>query len=210
MHLLLTDRLTCPRCGPAFGLILLAERVEDRRVLEGTLGCPNCRDGFPVHGGFGDLRAPPRGEAHPEGRAGAPGPVDEEEAARLRALLGVAEGPGTLLLAGGPARYAAWLAENVPGVEVVGLDPDLAAWPEAPRVSRIMAWPGIPVFDRVLRGVAVDGALGSRWLREAARVVARLSRVVVTQAPEDAEASLLGAGLKILAAESGTVVAARA
>jgi hypothetical protein len=135
--------------------------------------------------------------------------VDEDEASRLRALLGVAEGPGTLLLAGSPARYGTWLAESVPGVEVVGLDPDLATWPESPRVSRIMARPGIPIFDRTLRGVAVDGSLGVRWIREAARVVAPLGRVVVTDAPETAQTALLGAGLKVLAAEGGTVVAAR-
>jgi len=209
VHLLLTDRLTCPRCGPGFGLILLADRMDDRRVLEGVLGCPNCRDGFPVHDGFGDLRAPPRAGDPPPGRAGAPGIVDEAEAARLVALLGVAEGPGTLLLAGSPARYVAWLAEAIPGVEVVGLDADLASWPETPRVSRIMARPGIPISDRTLRGVVVDGGLGARWMREAARVVAPLARVVVTEAPEDARATLLGAGLKILAAEGGTVVAAR-
>jgi hypothetical protein len=55
----------------------------------------------------------------------------------------------------------------------------------------------------------VDGGLGARWIREAARVVARLGRVVVTDAPETAQTALLGAGLKVLAAEGGTVVAAR-
>jgi hypothetical protein len=190
-------------------LILLADRMDDRRVVDGLLGCPNCRDGFPVRGGFGDLRAPPRGGDHPQGRAGPPGVVDEAEAARIMALVGVAEGPGTVLLAGSPSRYSAWLAEAIPGVEVVGLDPDLVAWPESPRVSRIMARPGIPIFDRTLRGVAVDGALGARWIREAARVIAPLARVVVTDAPGDAAAALLGAGLKILAAEGRTVVAAR-
>ncbi len=30
MHLLLTDRLTCPRCGPDHGLILLAREIVDR------------------------------------------------------------------------------------------------------------------------------------------------------------------------------------
>lgn len=183
--------------------------MEDRRVVDGLLGCPNCRDGFPVRDGFGDLRAPPRGEDHPEGRAGPPHAVDESEAARIMALLGVAEGPGTLLVAGSVARYAGWLAHAVPGVEVVGLDPDLISWPELPRVSRLMARPGIPIFDRTLRGVALDGGLGVRWIREAARVVAPLARVVVTAAPDDARATLLGAGLKILAAEGGTVVAAR-
>ena len=60
MNVALTDHLVCPRCGPPFGLVLLARDVRDRRVREGEFGCPNCRDRFPVEGGFGDLRPPPR------------------------------------------------------------------------------------------------------------------------------------------------------
>lgn len=208
MHLLLTDRLSCPRCGPEFGLILLADHMDDRRVVDGTLGCPNCRDAFPVRGGFGDLRAPPRAGL-PPGRAGEPREADTGDVLRLAALLGVAEGPGTLLLAGSVARLAGGLADQVPGVEVVALDGDMARWPEAPRVSRMVARPGIPFFSRTLRGVAVDGALGPRWVAEAARVAARLARVVVEEAPEGAEAVLREGGLTVLAAEAGTVVAAR-
>jgi uncharacterized protein YbaR (Trm112 family) len=208
MHLLLTDRLSCPRCGPEFGLILLSDRMHDRKVLEGTLGCPNCRDGFPVREGFGDLRAPPRGPLAP-GRAGSPVPAGAAEVERLQALLGVAEGPGTLLLVGGPARHAPALADRIAGVEVVGLDADLAAWPDAPRVSRMVSRPGIPFFTRSLRGVVVDGAMGPHWLEEGARVVAALARLVVIDAPPGAEDALVGSGLRILASEGGTVVAAR-
>lgn len=183
--------------------------MADRRVVDGKLGCANCRDAFPIRDGFGDLRAPPRGDL-PEGRAGRDGPAtDPAEAERWQALLGVAEGPGTLLLVGGPARAAATLARAVDGVEVVAVDPDLATWPELPRVSRMTARPGLPFFDGTLRGVVVDGALGPRWIREAARVVARLSRVVVVDAPADGSALLEEAGLKVLAEETGTIVAAR-
>lgn len=208
MHLLLTDRLSCPRCGPEFGLILLSDRMEDRRVVEGTLGCPNCRDGFPVHGGFGDLRTPPRGDLRP-GRAGPPVEPDLAEAARIQALLGIPEGPGTLLTVGRAARHAPALARTIANVEVVALDADLAAWPDAPHVSRLVSRPGIPFFSRTLRGVVVDGGLGNNWLGEAARVVAPLSRVMVTEAPEGTEAALEEAGLSVLASEAGTVVAAR-
>ncbi len=208
MHLLLTDRLTCPRCGPEFGLILLADSMRERLVLEGRLGCSNCRDAFPVHDGFGDLRAPPRGDL-PPGRVGDPGTTDPAEAERVTALLGVAEGPGTLALVGGVARCAAGVAAAVEGVEVVAVDAGLVAWPEAPRVSRMVARPGLPFFGRTLRGVAVDGALGAAWIREASRVVAPLSRVVVVDAPPETETVLEEAGLGVLAAEAGTVVAAR-
>lgn len=208
MHLRLTDRLTCPRCGPRFGLILLADRVSDQQVLEGRLGCSNCRDAFPVHDGFGDLRAPPRG-ALGSGRAGGPGRVDPTESERVTALLGVPEGPGTLALVGSAARHAEAVAAAVGGVEVVAVDYDMAGWPETAHVSRMVARPGLPFFDRTLRGAAVDGGLGERWIREAARCVAPLSRVVVVAAPEGAARALEESGLSVLAAEAGTVVAAR-
>ena len=67
MNTVLVDHLVCPRCGPPYGLILLAHDVRDRRVHEGEFGCPNCRDRFPVEGGFGDLRPPPRGAWPEEG-----------------------------------------------------------------------------------------------------------------------------------------------
>ena len=65
MHLALTDRMICPRCGPGFGLILLAHEVRDRRILEGDLGCPNCRDQYPVRKGFADLETSSSGVNSP-------------------------------------------------------------------------------------------------------------------------------------------------
>jgi hypothetical protein len=182
--------------------------MEDRRVVEGTLGCPNCRDGFAVRGGFGDLRAPPRGDL-PPGRAGEPGRENPAEAERIAALLGVSEGPGMLALVGGVARHAGVVATTVPGVEVVAVDEDLASWPDVPAVSRMAARPGLPFFGRTFRGVAVDGGCGSPWIRESARVVAPLGRVVVTAAGGGAKEALVASGLRVLADETGTVVAAR-
>lgn len=212
MHLLLTDRLTCPRCGPGFGLILRSDRLVERRVHDGILGCPNCRDSFPVEDGFADLRAPPRG-ALSEGLAGPP--VDREDAeqhegaSRLIALLGIARGPGTVALVGEPARYANELVGAVDDLAVVAIDADLRSWPDTDSVSRAVASPGLPFFSRVLRGVAVDGRLGQAWVAEAARVVAPMSHVVVTRAPDWAATVLREAGLSVLAAEAETVVAAR-
>lgn len=220
MHLLLTDRLTCPRCGPDFGLILLAEQMVDRRVREGTLGCPNCRDSFPVHDGFADVRAPPRGDFS-EGRGGedpgsaaeaGSGPAEDEpaeEASRIVALLGIRQGPGTVVTAGSPVRLAAELAASVEELQVVAVDPDTRAWEDRPGVTRMAASPGLPFFSRMLRGAVVDGTLGRGLIFEAARVVAPMSRVVVVDAAEEAVDILEEAGLSVLAAESGTVVAAR-
>ncbi len=93
---------------------------------------------------------------------------------------------------------------------MVALDGDARAWTATPGVSRMVARPGIPIMSRTLRGVVVDGSMGSDWVREAARVVARGSRVLVEDAGADAVSVLESAGLSVMAEEAGTVVAARA
>lgn len=125
------------------------------------------------------------------------------------ALLGVTEGPGTIGMIGRTARHASALAAAIEGIHMVAVDPDVAEWPPAAGVSRMMALPGLPLYSQSLRGVAVDGHLGSPWIREAARVVARLGRVVVVRAQDEASAVLENAGLGILAAEADIVVAGR-
>jgi uncharacterized protein YbaR (Trm112 family) len=211
VQLTLTDRLTCPRCGPTFGLILLANRLVERRVHDGVLGCPNCRDSFPVVDGFTDLRAPPR-EALPAGLAGTVEDADgalPTEADKVIALLGIPRGPGTAVLIGRPARHAWVLAEAIEELQVVAVDPDLKAWPDSPDVSRLACAPGLPFFSRTLRGVVIDGRLGPDMIREAARVVAPMSRVVVVGPQPGVDRALLDEGLSVLAADPETVVAAR-
>src|SRR5690606_2475537 len=123
MHIQLTDVLTCPRCGPTTGLIVLADRLVDRRVLEGALGCPNCRTRYPIRGGVADLW-PTEGTSQAE--SGAPGEaasgVDEGEAAfRLAALMGVTRGPGFSLIVGGSAWLAPAVAAMIEQLEVVAV-----------------------------------------------------------------------------------------
>jgi hypothetical protein len=187
-------------------------------VLDGVLGCPNCRDSFPVSEGFADLRAPPRGELEP-GLAGPPAGEHREHGEgeggpdagveRLVALLGIVGGPGTVALVGEPARRAEDVAAALPELLIAAVDPDMRLWPETPEVSRLASRPGLPFFGSALRGVVVDGRLGPDWLSEAARVVHAKARVVVLHAPEDASDALGACGLTVLAREAETVVAAR-
>jgi uncharacterized protein YbaR (Trm112 family) len=207
MQLLLTDRLACPRCGPAFGLILLADKLVERRVHDGVLGCPNCRDSFSIRDGFADLRAPPRGELG-VGLAGAAG-EEIEDASRSMALLGLVGGGGTVALIGQAARQGAALARELADLQIVAIDADLQSWNDVPGVSRIVAAPGLPFFSRTLRGVVVDGRLGTHLIGEACRVVAQRSRVLVVRAPDDTDRVLEESGLTVLAREPETVVAAR-
>lgn len=211
MHIVLTDLLTCPRCGPEFGLILRGDRVRERRVLEGVLGCPNCREGYPIRGGFADLRAPPRRPLPPVPER--PEPLDdEEEVLKIAALLGVREGPGNLVLVGPSARAATALSEVLDGVEVVTVASDLQGWEEEPGVSRMVAGPGLPFYARRVRGVLLDGDAGDPYLDDAPRVVGPGGRVVVLHPRRDRDrirSRFREEGLALVLDEDEALVATR-
>lgn len=208
MHLLLTDRLACPRCGPAFGLILLADRMADRRVDAGALGCANCRERYPIRGGVADLRPPPRSEP-PIGPATDPADDDPELGVPVAAAMGAADAPrGHVLLLGRAAGIAAAVAAVLPDdVEVVEATPWMPRPSPAVHTTRLLAGEALPFFDATFAGVAVHGSeADAPRLREAARVLARGHRVVVVDPPDDAQARLGGAGLTRFA-RGGRVVA---
>jgi len=209
MHITVTDRLACPACGPEAGLVLLADRLENRRVLEGWLGCASCRRRYVVRGGFADLREP-AGDAMREATApvasGAEGPgleanepdtaaprgigyaagADAREAAlRLGGLLSPGDRPGGLvLLTGASGEYARELASLLDGIEVLTSAPALALAGEVEGVSRLGSGDRLPLFTRSMRGVVADlrgAAEPERRLRmeEAVRVAAPTARVLV-------------------------------
>lgn len=178
----------------------------DRRVLDGALGCPNCRDAFPVVAGRADLRRPPR-RALDEPLSVQDG--GDAELDRVQALLGIVRGPGTVVLVGAPASLAAALSDRIDDLHTVAADPGVIAWPDHPKVSRVTVADALPFFSWQLRGAVIDGRLGEAAVREAARVISKGSRVVVVHAPEGTEQVLRDARLEVLAAEAGTVVAAR-
>ena len=218
MHILLTDRLICPRCGPGFGLILIADRIENRRVIEGSLGCPNCRDRFPVEGGFGDLRPPPRST-----RDDAPDiePPASPSAMEVAALLGLTDGPGSVALMGDMAGHSTALAGLVPGVEFIGIAPGLRGWEEAEGVSRLNAGASLPFSDGSLRGVGLLAEGEPRMAGEPsitgepsiagelARVVAPDGRIAVWGAVREWEKALRSEGLHVLASEGTALVVRR-
>ncbi|MDE0899738.1 MAG: hypothetical protein OSA81_12025 [Longimicrobiales bacterium] len=213
MHLLLTDLLTCPRCGPSFGLILLTNQMLDRRVRSGTLGCPNCRDSFEIQDGFADLRHPPRsvlpkesGHTLPVAPHGRSAPA---EADKIVALLGIERGPGSVVMAGRSAAYAYHLAARVEDLAVVAFGEVTRFWTDAGTVSRVASAPGLPFFSRKMRGIVVDGSLGLAVIHEAARICAPFGRVIVLASPPEAREVLEADGLTVLAEEAETVVAAR-
>lgn len=207
MHLVLTDRLCCPRCGPAFGLILLAHEVRERRVLEGDLGCPGCQGRFPVRDGFADLRVAP-GDAVPARPSGEESQDDvKAEALRLAAALGVTEGPGTLLMKGPAAGFAGEVAGLVGGIEVVAMDEALVEEEEEEGVSRMAADSPFPFLPSSFRGVVLSGELGDSDLSEAGRVLAPPGRLVALEPFSGLGEAAQAWGMTVVLEEEGILVA---
>jgi uncharacterized protein YbaR (Trm112 family) len=214
MHLHLTDRLTCPRCGPEFGLVLLARDVRNRRVIHGLLGCSNCREQYPVEEGFGDLRSPPRKPLQagsPPGAAAAEGEdsalAHEDLPLRLAAMMGVTEGPGTILMVGPLAAHAGSVARLLAGVEVVAMDPGLLHAQEEEGVSRMVGRPGLPFFSGTFLGVTVSGTVSESMVLDSIRVLNPMGRVAFHQPSEETMILLEGQKLEILLREGGVIVA---
>jgi uncharacterized protein YbaR (Trm112 family) len=209
MHILLTDALTCPRCGPDFGLMVLADRMAERRVVEGRLGCANCRESYPVHDAAADLRfgggAEPASSAVPGAREG----DDAEAAVRLAALMGLSGASGMALVAGPGARHAAAVHALVPALEVIAAADRPEALPaRAAGVSRIAAGPGrLPLRGGGLRGAALTGGADEELLREGLRVLVPGARLVVEPAPAETAERLRALGAEVLLDQAGAVVA---
>ena len=200
MHLLLTDQLTCPRCGPDAGLILLAERVEARRVYDGQLGCARCRQHYDVREGVADLRTEPANDVT--------GSL-AMEAEKLAALLGVTEGPAMLLLLGEDESIASALSEMLPDVEVIVAHSAVAPAEERTGVSRLRIGQLVPLQDSGMRGVAVANGAAVEPVREAARVCGLAARLVVQGISDEVRALLPQIGMHVLAEDASVLVAAR-
>jgi uncharacterized protein YbaR (Trm112 family) len=208
MYILLTDALTCPRCGPEFGLLVLADRMEERRVVEGRLGCPNCRSAYPIRDAAADLRV----HAFESAASAIPAvPVDEDAEApvRLAALMGLAGAHGLAMLAGPGARHAAAVSALVPELEVVAVTGGPDSLPaRAAGVSRLAAeGASLPFRDGALRAAALTGGADDALLRQALRVLAAGARLVVDPAPAGTAERLGALGAEVLLEQEGTVVA---
>ena len=194
--------------------------MDEGGVLDGSLGCSNCRDTFPVRNGFGDLRAPPRGAietgfagpprngdaGNGHGNGCDPGDPGDIGPLALQALLGISGGAGTVALLGAPAALGEHLATAMTDVQVVGIDPDLARWPSSASWSRLVARPGLPFRSGTLRAVALDGRLGVSWAKDALRACLQRGRLVFVGAEPPVRAWIEAEHLSAADVEGTTVV----
>lgn len=205
MHILLTDFLTCPRCGPAFGLILLADRLENRRVREGSLGCANCRGSYPVRQGVADLRVGPEDVLGLTG-----GPTEEAEVAfRTAALMGPPGLNASRLLVEQSGAVAAPLARILEETHLIAVS---AIPPEDPEdagvLSRIATGSRLPFRGNAFQGAAVLGEPSPALLADLPRTLVPGSRLVIDGAAAGICDRVTKFGLSVLLEQDGVVVAA--
>jgi uncharacterized protein YbaR (Trm112 family) len=175
MFIELTDHLRCPEDHEESYLVLLPDRVEDRSVRAGQLGCPVCGRTFEVVDGVLDVGGAPDGSADDPG----PGPD------ALTALVGLNGPGGYLVVVGGPGRDWRALAERHRGVGLVVMNPPAGVRDE-PGVS-VLRGGRLPLKSRTMRGAVLGAGYGGEtaWIADAARVVLPGLRVV-GQGPDPA------------------------
>ena len=120
MFIELVDHLRCVRPHEDSWLVAAARRMEGRRIVEGTLGCPVCRAEYPIRGGIADFRGGAGPEREPAGVQ--PPAVEEGQVIRAGALLGLTDAGGAVLLTGAWGAVAHALAELV-DAQFLLLDP---------------------------------------------------------------------------------------
>ena len=192
MFIELTDHLRCPEAHEEQFLVLLPERLADRRVEQGRLGCPVCGRTFPVEDWVADFGA--GGEA--------PAEAGRLDAAGIQALLGL-DGPGgAVVLVGAATATADALAPLLEGVHLVLVNAPADVRP-APGRSLLRA-PGIPLKAATVRGAVLGAGSdpAAHWLAEAQRVVLPGLRLVVEGPPPEGDG-----GPEVLAEAEGVWVA---
>lgn len=204
MHIVVTDLLSCPRCGPEFGLVVLADRMDGRQVMEGWLGCANCRDRYPIVAGVPELSLRPTTTDWEPSSA-----TDPEQALRFAALLGIGHGPGTVLVYGAAVDLLAGIAALIPNARVVGAAPGAIPGAVESGLDWVRVGERLPFHSGSLRGVAFATPPDGTLIAEALRVLAPGGHLLVDPAPAGTGERLIESGADLLLDQQGAAVACK-
>ena len=183
------DLLRCINPHEDTWLVASFKTVDNRFVLEGSLGCPTCSAQYSIHEGIADFSAGlvlPSCEAE---RASA-SHRREELATRAGAYLDATE-PGATIVLGGVWAYAAQELSEMAEVRVLALNPQ-AEVKESPSVGLVHVGSEIPVAPGSVLGVALDAWFPAKIVASAVRAIRPGGRIVGPAAiPAPAELSVL-------------------
>ena len=183
MFIELVDVLRCPRPHDDSWLVLRADTLRDRHVLQGALGCPICRAEYGIEEGevrFGDAAAEAAQGPLPEWATGAEAPL------RLAALLGLMDVRAPVVLCGEWCRLAERVAGAIAAPYLL-VDPPVAVAHDRPELSVLRVRDALPLAAGGAHAVALDaGAVSAGLVGSAARAVrdgGRLLAPVATPLP---------------------------
>src|SRR2546423_14793627 len=120
MFIELVDVLRCLNAHEETWLVLAAERMKGRDVIDGVLGCPICRAEYPISAGVAHFGRSAPAETHSA-------PPDEDETLRLAALLHLTDTRGYALLRCVTGIHAPRLLDFM-HVQLLFVDPTAGFW----------------------------------------------------------------------------------
>lgn len=173
MFIELVEVLRCVGDHAAIGLVAQIDRLQDRHIVEGALGCPACGARYPVTAAVADFRRQPQHPIPPRRAPDHRGPTDED-VLRARALLDLGDGGGIVALVGSAAAFAPRLSREVDANYLLVNPPENlvrgpwstllvdAELPVTPgRLRAVLVGSGGPTIamDRLVSAVRVGGRL---------------------------------------------------
>jgi uncharacterized protein YbaR (Trm112 family) len=198
MFIELVDVLRCPNPHEDTWLVLAADRLDDRDVMEGTLGCPICHAELRISAGIArfDNGSP---------RVTASRTPDEDEALRIAALLDLTDRRGYAVLVGESAANAP-LLRAVTDVQLLLIDApaDISMGRGLSGLTTSSSAETFPLAAGSARGIALDATATAPLVTSALTILSPGGRLL-------APASLdVPAGLTMLARDERHWVAERA
>lgn len=169
MFIELTDHLRCIADHDEQFVILLPDRMDGRRVMAGTIGCPVCGTTVAVVEGamdFGGSPAPPSGATN-------------LSAEGIVTLLGLEGAGGFIAVLGAAGGLVDQLAARLPGARFVLINPPAAV--VGSETASVVRAGRLPVKAASMRGVVVSADHGSDpvWVAAAIQAVLPGNRVIV-------------------------------
>jgi uncharacterized protein YbaR (Trm112 family) len=150
MFIELVDALRCVHAHEETWLVASSDRMIDRDIVRGVLGCPICHTVYPIVDGVADFT-----EGAPSPAAGEKSDPASEMAVRAAALLDLIEPGGFVVLAGAWTACAPELTGLVERVHVLGIDP-VAGVTSGDGISLARSAGVLPLRPSTARGIALD------------------------------------------------------
>jgi len=183
MHVDLLEFLRCVRPHEPSWLVATVDRIEERDIVSGRLGCPVCGTEYVIGKGVADFRVdgghvPSRAAASSAGSRYTDPPANNDLAMRAAALLDLTAPGGFVLLAGVWSVAAFELVALLESVHALVLNPATHV-ASGYGVSVALCNNEIPVRPGSSRGAALDANHSTpEWIAESTAAVRPHGRIV--------------------------------